>query len=73
MTSQHTMTHLRTEYFYGNGVTDRKLRKKWEEEGSLDIKQRALAIAKKLLAGPKPSYIPEEIDKAIRAKFNILL
>ena len=73
MTAPHTMTHLRTEYYYGNGVTDRKSREKWEQEGSLDTRQRALAIARKLLANPKPTYIPEDIDKAIRKKFNILL
>ncbi len=54
-------------------MTDRKGREKWEQEGSLDIRQRALGIARKLLAEPKPSYIPDEIDRAIREKFNILL
>ena len=73
MTTPHTMAHMRTEYYNGNGVTDRKSREKWEQEGSLDTRQRALVKAKKLLAGPKPSYIPDEIDKAIREKFNILL
>ncbi|MCD4719532.1 MAG: trimethylamine methyltransferase family protein [Desulfobacula sp.] len=73
MTSPHTMTHLRTEYYNGNGVTDRKSREKWEQDGSLDTRQRALGIARKFLAGSKPSYIPEEIDKAIKEKFNILL
>ncbi|MBU0464643.1 MAG: trimethylamine methyltransferase family protein [Proteobacteria bacterium] len=73
MTAPHTMTHMRTEYYNGNGVTDRKSRDKWEQDGSLDIRQRALKIAKKLLAGPKPSYISEEVDKAIREKFNIVL
>ena len=73
MTASHTMAHMRTEYYNGNGVTDRKSREKWEQDGSLDARQRALAIAKNLLANPKPTYIPEEIDKAIREKFNILL
>lgn len=73
ITSPHTMAHLRTEYFYGNGVTDRKSREKWEKEGSIDTRQRALDIAEKLLETPNPQYIPEEIDKAIREKFNILL
>lgn len=73
MTASHTMTHLRTEYYNSNGVTDRKSREKWEQDGSPDIRQRALNIAKKLLDQPKPSHIPEEIDKAIRKKFNILV
>ena len=73
ITDPHTMTHLRTEYYDGNGVTDRKSREKWEKDGCLDTRQRALDIAKKLLESPKQSYIPEEVDKAIREKFNILL
>jgi trimethylamine--corrinoid protein Co-methyltransferase len=73
MTSPHTMAHMRTEYFHGNGVTDRKSREKWEQAGSLDIRQRALDKAKKLLANPDPAYIPEEIDRAIKERFNILL
>lgn len=73
MTAAHTMTHMRTEYYNGNGVTDRKSRDKWEKEGSLDIRERALAIAGKLLSGPESSYISAETDKAIRAKFNILI
>ena len=73
ITADHTMTHLRSEYYIGNGVTDRNIREKWEKEGSIDTRQRALDIAKKLLESPKPSYIPEEVDTAIRKKFNILL
>lgn len=73
ITSPHTMTHLRQEYYSGNGVTDRKSRDKWEQDGSLDIRKRALAMAKKLLAVDRPSYIPKDIDRAIREKFNIVL
>lgn len=73
MTAAHTMTHMRTEYYNGNGVTDRKSRDKWEKEGGLDIRKRALAIAGKLLSGPESSYISAETDKAIREKFNILI
>ncbi len=73
MTSPHTMTHMRKEYYNGNGVTDRKSRDKWEKDGSLDIRQRALEIAKKLLSNPEPSYIPEAVDKAIKDEFHILM
>lgn len=72
MTSPHTMAHIRSEYYTPKGVTDRKTRDKWEADGSLDARQRAKIIAKKLLANEK-SYIPEDTDRAIREKFNILL
>ena len=73
MVSPHTMAHMRTEYYNGNGVTDRKSRDKWEKEGSIDTRQRAANIAKKLLDNAKPSYISDGIDKKIREKFRILL
>ncbi len=38
----------------------------------MDARQRALVIAKKLLAN-QTAYIPDEVDRAIREKFHILL
>ncbi len=72
MTAPHTMTHIRKEYYNSNGVTDRRIRDRWTADGSLDARQRALAIAKKLLAN-KTAYIPDAVDTAIREKFNILV
>ncbi|MCG8687259.1 MAG: trimethylamine methyltransferase family protein, partial [Desulfobacterales bacterium] len=72
MTAPHTMKHIRSEYYNSNGVTDRKSRDKWETEGSLDARQRALKIAKKLLENNK-SYIPADVDQAIRENYNIIL
>lgn len=73
MVSPHTMTHMRTEYFNGIGVADKKSRAKWEKEGSLDTRARAKNIAKELLQKSETSYIPDEIDNAIREKYEILL
>ncbi len=73
MMSPHTLKHMRTEYFQGNGVSDRKSRVKWESEGAKDARQRAKEIAKKIISEPEKSYISEATDAAIREKFNILL
>jgi len=73
MTSPHTLEHMRDEYFDGNGVTDRKSRQKWEKGGSLNTRDRAMKIAKKLLGEEERSYIPEDVDKVIREKYRILL
>ncbi|MFH1154914.1 MAG: trimethylamine methyltransferase family protein [Pseudomonadota bacterium] len=73
MTSPHTMAHMRSEHFNGNGVTDRRSRKKWENDGSPDTRTRAVRIAEKLLANPAPDYIPADVDQAIRNAFTILL
>ena len=73
MTSDHTLKHIRTEYLCGNGITDRKSRDLWSEEGSQDARTRAREIAKKILAEKETLYISDEIDRDIREKFEILL
>ncbi|NIS61903.1 MAG: trimethylamine methyltransferase [Proteobacteria bacterium] len=70
--STHTLDHMRDEYFDGNDVTDRKSGEIWEEEGSLDARNRARRIAKKILATHQPEMIPPEIDARIRKRFEIL-
>jgi len=70
--SDHTFAHMRTEYFTGNGVTDRKIRDDWEQEGSRDAARRAREIAKKILAQEEKSYIPAEAAQAIRKKYRII-
>ena len=73
ITSEHTMTHMRREYFSGNGVTERESREKWAEKGAPDTRTRARDIAKTILAEEERSYITEDVEKAIREKYNILL
>ncbi|MEE4114272.1 MAG: trimethylamine methyltransferase family protein, partial [Desulfobacteraceae bacterium] len=73
MMSPHTMQYMRSEYFQGNGVTDRKSRHQWDQGGSMDTRERAKAIARKMLAAEENSYIPADIDHAMRKTFNILL
>lgn len=73
ITSPHTMTHMRQEYFDGNGVTDQDSREKWLAKGSHDTRTRARDIAIKILAEEEKSFIPADVEKAIREKYNILL
>ncbi len=73
MTSEHTMTFLRNEFFIGNGVSDQKSRNKWEAEGARDARSRAREIVNNLLAQPEKSYISAEVDQNIRRKYNILI
>ena len=70
--SDHTFAHMRTEYFAGNGVADRKIRDDWEQDGSRDAATRARKIAKTILAQEEKSYIPAEVARAIRKKYNII-
>lgn len=73
MTSPHTMKFMRTEYFQGNGVTDRKSRHQWQQNGAPDARERAREMARKILEAPEAPHIPDDADQAIREKFEILL
>ena len=73
MMSPHTMKYMRSEYFQGNGVTDSKSRHQWEQAGSMDVRERARAIARKILDTPETPYIPAQVDHSIRETYPILL
>lgn len=73
MTVPHTMKHMRNEYFQGNGVSDRKSRNKWEQNGSLDARENAKKIAKRLVRNKETAYIDPKTDEAIRKKYKIIL
>jgi trimethylamine--corrinoid protein Co-methyltransferase len=74
MIIDHTLDHLRSEYYLGNNrITDQQNRELWEKDGALDARARGRQIAKKILAESSVSYIPQDLDVAIRKKFNILL
>lgn len=73
ITADHTMDHLHTEYFRGNGVTDQQGRDKWSEDGSPDARKRACDIVRKILAEKERSYIDPKVDQTIRKKYDILL
>jgi len=73
MISDHTLDHLRSEYYLGNRISDQKDRELWEKDGALDARARGRQIAKNILAEPEQSYIPPELDQIIRERFNILL
>lgn len=71
--SAHTMKHMKTEYFNGNGVTDTKNLDKWIKAGGRDTWTRARDIAKKILVRSNGNRLPDEIDSALRDKYDIRL
>jgi len=73
ITATHTMKHLRTEYFIGNGVSDKGSRNQWIETGSRSTRERAVHIAKKILQVPLEAAIEPGIEKQIRKDFKIHL
>jgi trimethylamine--corrinoid protein Co-methyltransferase len=66
----HTLRHMRSEYFYP-AVADRQNRAAWEAAGKLDTRARAAARAASLLRDHEPAGLPAEVDRAVRARFQI--
>jgi trimethylamine--corrinoid protein Co-methyltransferase len=73
MTADHTLAHMRKEYFNGSGLTDRKTRDVWVKEGRQDTWSRARKMVKEILAKEEKSYLAEDLDRKIRKQFDILL
>ncbi len=73
MICDHTLDHLRSEYYLGNRITDQQNRERWEKDGALDARARGRQIARKILAEDEKSYIAPDLDQIIRERFNILL
>jgi len=73
MISDHTLDHMRSEYYLGNRISDQTNREQWENNGALDARTRGQQITRKILAEAEKSYIPPDLDKVIRKEFNILL
>ncbi len=73
MVNDHTLKHMRTEYFDGNGVTDRKSRTKWEQDGRLSARERARRIAKRILCAPEAPCLADSVDSALRQKYKEII
>ena len=73
ITSPHTLTHMRQEFFGGNGVTHQGSRDVWLAAGALDARERARKIAEQILAREEKSHIPASLEQAIRDRYEILL
>jgi trimethylamine---corrinoid protein Co-methyltransferase len=73
LTDTHTLRHLRTEYFMGNGVSDKTSRESWMKTGSLSARERAVVIAQAILAQPLNAAIEPDIEARVRKDFDIYL
>lgn len=69
--SPHTLEHMRSEFFTGNGITDSRFRDIWASDGSLDTHERAREVARKILQNDPYPKIDKRTDKIIRNDFDI--
>ena len=65
LTEKHTLTHMRKMAI--PKLIDRRVRSKWEDDGSKDMHEAAKEKAKDILANHKPDPLPEETLKKIRS------
>lgn len=70
--TQQSLKLMNTEYYYPH-TSDRQRRDVWEEDGALDMWERARQKARQLLQTHQPEPIPPEIDAALRERFEIVL
>jgi trimethylamine--corrinoid protein Co-methyltransferase len=67
-----TLSLMETEYQYPD-VADRSSTDEWEENGAMDIRERAAEKARAILASHYPEYIDAAVDEEIRRRYPILL
>lgn len=67
-----TIERMETDYVYP-GVGDRQTPAAWEEQGALDVRERARARVRQTLAEHYPEHLDPAVDAKIRERFNILL
>jgi trimethylamine--corrinoid protein Co-methyltransferase len=68
----HTVEHLRSEYYFPSLVMDRQARDQWVEDGSHDARARARYLALQILNSHVPEPLPEEVASRIRERFPIV-
>ena len=71
--SPHTLKHMRSEYFEGNGISHTGNRSAWEKAGCKDTWQRANEMAKSIIYNDIIPKIDREIEAKIRDQFDIAL
>jgi len=59
--SKHTRRHLRGEHYFPGPAIDRANRSRWQEEGSVSLRERAHREVEKLLADYQPSGLSDEV------------
>jgi trimethylamine--corrinoid protein Co-methyltransferase len=71
LVENHTLRHMRTAHHYPSKIMDRRDREQWAVDGGHDARQRAKAMAHKILADHQPQPIDPETDAWIHERFSI--
>jgi trimethylamine---corrinoid protein Co-methyltransferase len=71
--TDQTFEYMRSEYYLGNGITNRDSMEKWVEAGSKNAATRAREMVNNLLSDKDELTIPSDVDRMIRQKYQIYL
>ncbi|RLC98051.1 MAG: trimethylamine methyltransferase [Chloroflexi bacterium] len=69
--ADHTIRHMRSEFYYPSAVVDRQGRDMWQAGGGLDARDRAKQIARDILKDHQPKPLDPEIEEWIRGRFKL--
>jgi len=71
LVTDHTLRHMRSEFYYPSDVVDRQGWEMWQQAGALDARSRARKIARDILANHWPEPLDPEAESWIRGRFDL--
>ena len=71
--ADHTIRHMRSEFYYPSSVVDRQGWDMWQQDGGRDAVERARQIAQDILANHQPDPIEPAVERWIRERFELRL
>jgi trimethylamine--corrinoid protein Co-methyltransferase len=69
--ADHTLRHMRSEFYYPSTVVDRQSWDAWHQDGALDARERAREIARDILANHRPEPLDPATESWIRERFEL--
>jgi trimethylamine--corrinoid protein Co-methyltransferase len=69
--ADHTLRHMRSEFYYPSTVVDRQSWDTWHEDGALDARERAREIAREILANHRPEPLDPATESWIHERFEL--
>ena len=67
----HTLKHMRSEFFYPSAVVDRNDWDTWSKYGGRTARERARDIARDILNTHHPEPLDPDVDGWIRKRFGL--
>ncbi len=71
--ADHTLRHMRSEFYYPSTVVDRQSWDTWHQDGALDARERAREIARDILAHHRPEPLDPATESWIRERFELFI